>query len=40
MAAIKNLYSGDAVFFEADQWFEGRQRTSDAVEGLQASLPL
>ena len=38
MAAIKNLYSEDAVFFEAEQRFEGRQTISDAVAALQASL--
>src|ERR1700722_13006448 len=31
MAAIKNLYSEDAVFFEAERRFEGRQTISDAV---------
>ena len=30
MAAINNLYSEDAVFFEAEQRFEGRQTISDA----------
>ena len=39
MAAIKNLYSEDAVFFEAEQRFEGCQATSDAVAALQAPLP-
>ena len=39
MAAIKNLYSEDPVFFEADQRFEGRESISDAVAALQASLP-
>src|ERR1700730_2345746 len=39
MAAIKNLYSEDAVFFEAEQRLEGRQRISDAVAALPASLP-
>ncbi len=39
MAAIKNLYSDDAVFFEGKQRFEGRQRISDAVAALQASFP-
>jgi hypothetical protein len=39
MAAIKNLYSEDAVFFEAEQRFEGRQAISDAVAALQASFP-
>jgi hypothetical protein len=39
MAAIKNLYSEDAVFFEAEQRFEGRQTISDAVAALQASFP-
>ena len=39
MAAIKNLYSEDAVLFEVEQQFEGRQRISDAVAALQASLP-
>jgi hypothetical protein len=39
MAAIKNLYSEDAVFFEVEQRFEGRQAISDAVAALQASLP-
>jgi hypothetical protein len=39
MAAIKNLYSEDAVFFEAERRFEGRQAISDAVTALQASLP-
>ena len=36
IAAIKNLYSEDAVFFEAQQRFEGRQTISDAVAALQA----
>jgi hypothetical protein len=31
MTAIKNLYSEDAVFFEAKQRFEGRQAIGDAV---------
>ena len=39
MAAIKHLYSEDAVFFEADQQFEGFQAISDAVAALQASFP-
>ena len=39
MAAIKNLYSEDAVFFEAEQRFEGRRAISDAVGALQASIP-
>src|SRR5260370_10358743 len=39
MAAIKNLYSEDAVFFEAEQRFEGRQTISDAIAALQASFP-
>jgi hypothetical protein len=39
MAAIKNLYSEDAVFFEAEQRFEGCQTISDAVAALQASFP-
>jgi SnoaL-like domain len=39
MTAIKNLYSEDAVFFEADRRFEGRQAISDAVAELQASFP-
>jgi SnoaL-like domain len=39
MAAIKNLYTEDAVFFEAEQRFEGRQTISDAVAALQASFP-
>jgi hypothetical protein len=39
MAAIKNLYSEDAVFFEAERRFEGRQAISDAVTALQASSP-
>ena len=39
MASIKNLYSEDAVFFEAEQRFEGRQTISDAVAALQASFP-
>ena len=39
MAAIKNLYSEDAVFFEAGRRFEGRQAISDAVAALQASFP-
>ena len=39
MTAIKNLYSEDAVFFEAEQRFEGRQTISDAVAALQASFP-
>jgi hypothetical protein len=39
MAAIKNLYSEDAVFFEAEQRFDGRQKISDAVAALQASFP-
>jgi len=39
MAAINNLYSEDAVFFEAEQRFEGRQTISDAVAALQASFP-
>lgn len=39
MAAIKNLYSEDAIFFEAERQFEGRQAISDAVAALQASFP-
>src|SRR3977135_1578530 len=39
LAAIKSLYSEDAVFFEAEQRFEGRQAISDAVAALQASFP-
>ena len=39
MAAIKNLYSEDAVFFEAERRFEGRQTISDAVATFQASFP-
>jgi hypothetical protein len=39
MAAIKNLYSEDAVFFEAEQRFEGHQTISDAIAALQASFP-
>ena len=39
IAAITDLYSEDAVFFEADQRFEGRETISDAVAALQASLP-
>ncbi len=39
MAAIKNLYSEDAVFFEAELRFEGRQTISDAIAALQASFP-
>jgi hypothetical protein len=39
MAAIKNLYSEEAVFFEAEQRFEGRQAISDAVAALQVSFP-
>ena len=39
MAAIEDLYSEDAVFFEAEQRFEGRQTISDAVAALQASFP-
>ena len=39
MAAINNLYSEDAVFFEAEQRFEGRQTISDAVAALQACFP-
>ena len=38
MAAIKNLYSEDAVFFEAEQRFEGRQTISDAVAALRTLL--
>ena len=39
MAAIKSVYSEEAVFFEAEQRFEGRQAISDAVAALQASFP-
>ena len=39
IAAIKDLYSEDAVFFEADQRFEGHETINDAVAALQASLP-
>ena len=39
MAAIENLYSEDAVFFEAEQRFEGRQAIGGAVAALQASFP-
>ena len=39
MTAIKNLYSEDAVFFEAEQRFQGRQAIGDAVAALQASFP-
>src|SRR5260370_9664086 len=39
MAAIKNLESEDAVFYEAERQFEGRQTISDAVGALQASFP-
>jgi SnoaL-like domain len=39
MAAIKNLYSKDAVFFEAEKRFEGRQAISDAIAALLASFP-
>src|SRR3979411_2692939 len=39
IAAIKNLYSEDAVFFETEQRFEGRQTISDAIAALQASFP-
>jgi SnoaL-like protein len=39
IAAIKNLYSEDAVFFEADRRFEGHQAISDAVAALLASFP-
>lgn len=39
MAAIENLYSEDAVFFEAEQRFAGRRAISDAIAALQASFP-
>jgi predicted SnoaL-like aldol condensation-catalyzing enzyme len=39
IAAIKSLYSEDAVFFEAEQRFEGHHAISDAVAALQASMP-
>jgi hypothetical protein len=39
IAAIKNLYSDGAVFFEADRRFEGRQAISDAVAALLATFP-
>lgn len=39
MAAIEKLYSEDAVFFEAEQRFEGHRAISDAVAALQATLP-
>jgi SnoaL-like domain len=39
LAAVKNLYSEDAVFFEVEQRSEGRQTISDAVATLQASFP-
>ena len=39
MAAIENLYSEDAVFFEAERRFEGHQAINDAVAALQASFP-
>ena len=39
MAAIKNLYSEDAVFFERDRRFEGHETISDAVAVLLASFP-
>jgi hypothetical protein len=39
MAAIKTLYSEDAVFFEAEQRFKGRQAISEAIAALQASFP-
>jgi hypothetical protein len=39
MVAIKNLYSEDAVFFEPDRRFEGREAISDAVATLLATFP-
>jgi hypothetical protein len=39
LAAIKNLYSEDAVFFEAERRFGGYQTISDAVQALQATFP-
>ena len=39
MTAIKNLYSEDAAFFEAEQRFEGREAIGAAVAALQASFP-
>jgi hypothetical protein len=39
MAAIKNLYSEDAVFFDGEERYEGRQAISDAVTALQGSTP-
>ena len=39
VTAIKNLYCEDAIFFEAEQRFEGRQAINDAVAALQASFP-
>ena len=39
IAAIESLYSEDAVFFEAEQRFDGRQTISDAIATLQASVP-
>jgi hypothetical protein len=39
LAAIKDLYSEGAVFFEPDRRFEGRAAISDAVAALQASFP-
>ena len=40
MVAIETLYSEDAVFFEAEQQFAGRQAISDGVGALQASFPV
>jgi ketosteroid isomerase-like protein len=39
MAAIKNLYSEDAVFFEAEQRFEGHQTIGDAARHASAWSP-
>jgi len=38
MAAIENLYSEDAVFFEAEQRFAGRRAISDAIAALRDQL--